>query len=931
MNNIVYTYGGGEALFKVLNGVQMIFKDGGVASNFTYLMTFVGVVWAAFQGIQQNSLVPKLTWFAKYILITSMFITPKSSLWISDTVTRFKDKIDNLPIGLVLPASVFSSIGYSITSTFDQAFSTVDNNISYMKYGQSFGASLISQARNFKIQDSAFRENIESFIDNCVIYDVMVGTKYSLSELRDSDNIWELISKNASNIRRMSYRDGKNGKDTITCRDAVTNLNNYWITDIEKLGIRFGSTIFGKYGESISRGIENSNNRELGNAFTKNLQVVLNLYSNHSTATNNLKQIMLINAFADIPMNYGAVRAKQQQQESWLISGQLAREILPTLHSVFAAFLYASFSLIVGMLVLPSGFRAFGNYLGLLIWIETWPPLFAVLNLLTNISSKTYGGDFASVTMNNISQIISHNNNISVVASGMMMLLPYLSYNILKGGAGQFVHLASQIMGASQSASASAATEVTTGNRSFDNVSLSNGQWFNNSGFKTDMNAMYRAGHREHQYSDGTIARDTLNGNTILQSGAGITHSIGAKSMHMSYSDNFQTREALSDEQSRVIQWQDEFDSLKSQSRSQNVDFVNRLARGEASGEHYNINHTTGFGKTLTTAIAQTKDLQDNYSYNHNQASEMAIRGNLGFSIGGPSGGGMRGIGDAKPQGLVGGAWDLIKSGLSGGVEMSTSGRADSTNIQSLAENNTLSNRIDVNSQSEDIARAAKDIQFSENQTEEKAMADSLVATHQRMEELRNKISVSQDKIKRYQESLEHSRSSSFSTNDDMYHRELNEIANSKDKYGFRIGEKRAAEIIDKNGTEYQNHHAAFVAKYIPSQRMSISRPNFDKEYEQAKSEHIPANQNMQHYYDDVKSKGQEQLNSQTITDKQAKHEYQSKMDSSRNRIEQKENNILNRGEGAQQAVNNQQKDRSDFSKEYLGRNKNENNSFVED
>lgn len=925
MDNIVYTYGGGEALFKVLNGVQMIFKDGGIASNFTYLMTFVGLVWAAFQGIQQNSVVPKLTWFAKYILITSMFITPKTSLWVSDTVTGFKNKVDNLPIGLVLPASVFSSIGYSITATFDQAFSTVDNNIPYMKYGQSFGASLISQSRNFKIQDSAFRENMESFIDNCIIYDVMVGTKYSLSELRDSDNIWRLVSENASNIRRMSYRDGNNGKELISCREGVMKLNNYWLIDIEKLGTRFGNTIFGKYGQSLSKSMEDSNSNDLGKVFKKNVEVVLNLYSNHSTATNNLKQIMMINAFADIPMSYGAVRAKQQQQESWLISGQLAREILPTLHAVFAALIYASFSLIVGMLVLPSGFRAFGNYLGLLIWIETWPPLFAVLNLLTNISSRTYGGDFGNVTMNNISQIISHNNNISVVASGMMMLLPYLSYNILKGGAGQFVHFASQIMGASQSASSTASAEVISGNRSFDNVSLSNGQWFNNSGFKTDMNAMYRSGHREQQFSDGTIARETVNGNTILQSGAGLTHSVGAKSMHMSYSDSFQTREALSDEQSQMIQWQKEFDSLKSQSHSQSVDFVNRLARGESSGEHYNINHTTGSGKTLTSAITQAKELQDNYAFNHNQVSEKAIRGNIGFSKGGAGGSG--GIGDLKPEGLLSKIGGGLLSGLSGGVDVSMSGRTDSANIQSLAENNSLSNRSDISAQSEDIARAAKDIQFSENQTEEKAMANSLVGTHQRMEELRDKISVSQDKIKRYQESLEHSRSSSFAINDDMYHRELNEISNSKDRYGFRIGEKRAAEIIDENGVEYQAHHTAFVAKYIPSQRMNMSRPNFDKEYEYAKSEYIPNNQNMTQYHEEVTLKGQDQLSSQSL-DKQAKYEYESKMDSNKNSIEERESKILSKGEEAQQAVNKQQQDRGWYSKR-LGRNKKEDNNFV--
>lgn len=908
MDNIVYSYGGGEALFKVLNGVKMIF-DSSLTKELMYLMTFIGLAWAAFQGAQQNSWTPKLSWLIKYVLITSLFITPTATLVVSDSVTGYRKSVDGLPIGLVLPASVFSSIGFGITQLFDQAFSTVDSNVAYHKYGQSFGAALISQSRNFKIQDSGFRENMESFIDNCMLYDVMVGRKYNASDLKDSDNIWNLVSTNASNIRMMNYRDENKslGRKLVSCREGVGLLNNYWLKDINKLGERFGTTIFGKYGSQMGQAISNSNQQVLGKSFLANVNVVSQLYGNTGDASKTLKQIMMINAIADIPMSYGAVRAKQQQQESWLISGQLAREILPTLHAIFAALIYASFTLIIGMLVLPNGFRTLANYFGLLIWIETWPPLFAVINLLTNISSKTYGGDFNSITMNSASQIISHNNNISVVASGMMIVLPYLSYNILKGGAGQFVHLASQVMGASQSAAAAASNEVTSGNRSLDNVSMMNGQWSNNSGFKTDMNMSYRAGHSERQLSDGTIVKETLDGNTILQSGPGLTHSVGAKSMHMAFSDSSQTHQSLSNEQSELVEKRKEYDQTEQTMQRQSIELVNRLAAGESSGEHYSYNHSTGSGKTLDSAISQTKELHDRHEYNNNQATEMSAKGSLSGSIGmGSSGGG----------GTSGNA----------GVDAGVSGRAEEINNQGLGENKGASSRTNITKQTEDIVRAAKDIQFSETQTEEKALADSLAGSYEHMQQLRESISVSEQKIERYQTSKDNSQSSSFTVSDDMYHKELEFIASQRDNNGFKIGAIKAKNVIDEGGATYKEYHQAYQSKYLPQQKMLQPSLNFEKSV----NDNISQNKDLKEDYNKVKEFGNEVMESTGGVVPDAKEIVDRQHKSDPSRIKTAEQKVLFIGGQLQHDVNKRAQDRSYISKKAIGRHKDENNSFIE-
>jgi conjugal transfer mating pair stabilization protein TraG len=168
----IYSYGGGEVLFKVFNGIAMLFNSG----MMTYILkalTALAITWAAIEGIKQNSFKPSMHWLIKYSIITSMLINPTSSVSIYDVVTGSRYKVDNIPIGLSIPSSLFSTLGYGITVTFDQAFSNIESNkqsLDYTKYGSNFGAGLISQVRNFKIQDAVFRENIERFIDDCIQY-----------------------------------------------------------------------------------------------------------------------------------------------------------------------------------------------------------------------------------------------------------------------------------------------------------------------------------------------------------------------------------------------------------------------------------------------------------------------------------------------------------------------------------------------------------------------------------------------------------------------------------------------------------------------------------------------------------------------------------------------------------------------------------------
>ena len=830
MSNSIYTYGGGEALFQVLNGVAMIFNHP-VTTDLLKLTTLMGISWAAYQGILQNSVLPKLSWVIKYSLVTALFIVPKGTLYIHDSVYKtVPQKIDNLPIGLILPASFFSNIGYGMTKLFDQAFADV-GSLEYTKYGQSFGAALISQARNFKIQDASFRENMEGFIDGCVLNDVMYGYKYTASELRDSTNIWELVSSNASNIKMFNYRDGKNGRSLVTCKAGAKLISDYWRTDIDKLAGKFSKTIFGKYGGAKKSNSNDANSNDLGKMFINNVKVASSIYKKDSNASQTLKQLMMINAMNDIPMSYGAVRAKQQQQESWMITGQIARESLPLLHSVFAALIYASFTLIVGMLVLPSGMKILGNYIGLLLWIETWPPLFAVINLISNLSGKMYGGDFTKITMNDASQIISHNNQIGVVASGLMIVLPYLSYNIIKGGAGSFVHLAGQILGSSQGAASAAASEVVSGNRSLDNKTMSTGQWFNNNGFKTDMNSSLRVGHQEYQQSDGSIVKTAASGEQIFQSGPGLTTSTGSKTMHLSDNISSGHHESLNFEKSVMDSKQKEYSTTEQSAKRQAVDLVSRIASGEASGEHYNYGDTTSSGKTFTKLIENTKELHDRHGYTYTQAAEASINGDASVKTTvGTSG--AKGGAAAGPVESLNPLSGIIHPNADTSVNVGVTGKLSSVNQnnQEINEQKGASSRKTVNENLEHVAKAASEIQYNTNQSNEKSLSDSLTGSFEKMKSLRDQITVSEQNIDRYQRTDDTSIVKSFNTSDDLYGKELNYIASQPAKHNPNrpMGGYAARELMEKKGgPEYEHHHKNFMNQQL-GQLQKMSSNNFN-------------------------------------------------------------------------------------------------------
>lgn len=306
MNDLstIYSYGGGEVLFYIFNAIAMLFNGGFVKGIFDCVIV-IALIWAGFKSATIKE-APRVyvRLFMSYLVVWVLIIQPIGSgttLHIRDVVTKKPiQSVSHLPPALVLPASVISGLGYNITKAFEMVFNSPSgalNYLEYHKYGTMFGAQVISELRNFKIQNPVFQENMENYISNCMMYDVMIGKKYDIQDLKSSTNILQLITDNASTLRMVNFRNDKHqGREMINCKQAISRLYQSFNEEPNFLAQKF--PIFAKVTGASSTTETNTNssgsstqNKALGNGLIKALELSTNFYGNMgvSSAQEKLK------------------------------------------------------------------------------------------------------------------------------------------------------------------------------------------------------------------------------------------------------------------------------------------------------------------------------------------------------------------------------------------------------------------------------------------------------------------------------------------------------------------------------------------------------------------------------------------------------------------------------------------------------------------
>lgn len=813
MTNAITTYGGGELFFLVFNAIAALFKEDrtGLLIPMIHLGLLVGSLYVVVLMLFQNQLIHGVRWLLWVIVATNLLFLPKTRIHIHDPLTTYHRDVDGVPLALGVFASFVSQLGKGVTEKLESVV-TLPDYMPYHQTGTVFASSLMSQLRKFRIVDPVFKGNMERFVNQCVVYDAMIGHKYSLTDLQNTPNIWDLVTTHASPVLGFLYKEANTPGTLVSCRVGAQKLNALWGEAIRQATILYGSRIQTK---DLTEA-----------AFNTHLLGSARLFSNAATwadsAQNILRQEMMINAIQDGAnnklselggtANYGATKALLQQRSTYAIAGDIAARTLPLFKNVIEALSYALFVFIVVLALLPYGHRVLLTYMGILVWTQLWAPLYAVLNLIMTLYGRAETmahGASQGLTLLNSSAIVNANVDMTTLAAWLSVSIPFISYGILRQGAAAFVGLAQHLGSAMQSAASSSSHEVVSGNISLGNITMGTEAYQNTSAFQHMTSPSFSDGEFKAMSASG-IEQTTFasGGQALSDHGLSLTPVTLMASVNTSWEAQQRLHEAQSvaDSKSKALG-----KSLES-AIHQTASLLERVSADAFA-------HTT-FSEA--TSSAETKALQTH----HQLAEEIAQSLHVSKSV-------------ANELALYAQLGGTIKSAFSLGASGSLGGTMSNQEAIQKARNIAKSSGYTYNLDS--AVASAKTLAEGHNDTQGVELAKNASTTFQEAHHLRAEASLAQTHVKELSTSLASSRRRDFQESRNVTQDFLEYVAHQPINPGPQgsssnqeIGMMGALSILKTGGQAYQTYLDRFFEENPQYTLERISMDDASQKLDQA-------------------------------------------------------------------------------------------------
>ena len=449
---------------------------------------------------------------AACVLVIGGLVTPTFTVKITDRINRIDSGgyiVANVPAGLAVFASLTSTAGDLLTREFETNFSDVDAPTLHDN-GFLFGMRLLTETTRLEISDDLFAASMSSYVRNCLFYDILLGLK-SVSGLRDAADSWAYMTNEPAEARmfvvKTAVKSGGWTSEIKTCKAGIADLNMRWNSEINIAARRLA--------KRVSPASDNIADAPLQALIRTELSTMHDFLIGASrNATQILQRQMTINAILNEPESwlgetgdsaalesYINARLDLQTEQSYRAIARQAEKWVPNLKAVFQCIYYGIFPFAVLLMLSPMGSTVIKNYIFGLVWIESWGPLYAIINYIVNSQASArmqatvtaLDGNVSDITIASQAGIQAVEADISVMAGYLSMSIPFLAI-ALASGAGRFAALATSTLAVSQEAVADTTRESATGNLSIGNTSHDSHQYHNRSGFQWGDSAWVNTG-----------------------------------------------------------------------------------------------------------------------------------------------------------------------------------------------------------------------------------------------------------------------------------------------------------------------------------------------------------------------------------------------------------------------------------------------------
>lgn len=519
----IHVLGFGELFVQLLNAITA-FMGQSFFNNFLRLTALVGIIMASIGFIKERNPFVYAKWMMSYILVFQLVLMPKTDVAIYDMSAQKDAVVSHVPVIFAVTASLITSVGVGLAESYD-ALLSLPGDLTYTKTGSLFGSKLIQASRDFRILDPKLKAEMNGYLRNCVVGDIRLNHKYSVSDLSTTQHIWDLISRNASPLRMTEVNGVRVSCKTASQPQGPYSLKAKLDTEIKKAYTIFGIPLFGH---------TRSNYEKL---FETHLTSSFDYYQMMTdTSADIFLQSMMINAVGDGIKDYQAftnstagvinnqfTKSQVQHRWSWAIAGQKAAWFLPILHTLLIALLFGIFPIIIAMSTLPNGANIFKGYIQFFISLQFWPVLFAILNAAMTMYGKEQSMQFGGLSLVNFDKINELHADLTGVSGYLMLMIPFLAKGLVSNLSEAFNNLATSMTGHLQGSAMSVANDAASASFSFGQTSFYNTSANNYAANKHDNNFTHMHGMRSEQLSTGVVKTHTPSGNTVFDVTAGMS------------------------------------------------------------------------------------------------------------------------------------------------------------------------------------------------------------------------------------------------------------------------------------------------------------------------------------------------------------------------------------------------------------------------
>jgi len=399
-----------------------------------------------------------------YIIYATMFI-PTARVLIEDSYSGSVRVVDNVPMGAAAAGGIISTIGYKVTQLFEVAYGPVVPHLTDTQFAESL--QVLSDMRK-KATDPAIwqginadfgggftdvRRSYSNYIRNCTLRKIDLGVM-KIDDLYNGNYLTTLEFNSALFTTEVYLQAGNSTGQSRTCAQAWNDLTAIAFggastEDALNAALGFDANQLAP-GESSITKMTTAADALLASAISANTYLSMAVLEPllAQAASEKYKEF---NDFSGATMINQAI---QQRNTEWAAEQTLFMTIVRPMLAFFEAFIYAIAPIMAFVIVLGTkGIQLAGKYFTMLIWIQLWMPLLAIVNLYIHVAARSKFDAYSAIATHNWDSFYALDTTSDLaqhwVATGGLLAAstPAIALMLIYGSAVTATHLAGRLKG----------------------------------------------------------------------------------------------------------------------------------------------------------------------------------------------------------------------------------------------------------------------------------------------------------------------------------------------------------------------------------------------------------------------------------------------------------------------------------------------------